>query len=217
MRDAPTVDPYCACSSSTILARHSVPCSVGISAEWNGHARFNRHKAKMSSILSVISSWLSTCFSEVQGGSNGQNYPASSVAKFNRHEAKMSSTLSVTSSWLSTCFSEVHGGSNGQNYPASSVFWFDSSVAVASDNDQSSGIQSAPTAKYVGAQHFGSTESTYSASTAFSGRIPCEYKAWWDIRWTAHLRGSVRIVRLWAYVRITQFPYLNIQQQGFLF
>jgi hypothetical protein len=107
MRDAPTVDPYCACSvsgSSTILARHSVPCSVGISAEWNGLAKFNRHEAKMSSMLSVTSSWLSPCFSEAHGGSNGQNYPASSVAKFNRHEAKMSSMLSVTSSWLSPCF-----------------------------------------------------------------------------------------------------------------
>ena len=55
-----------------------------------------------------------------------------------------------------------------QNDPASSISWFDFSTAVALVNDLSRGFQSMPTKKYDGAQHFGSTESTYSASTVFS-------------------------------------------------
>ena len=44
-------------------------------------------------------------------------------------------------------------------------------VAVTSVGDLSHGFQSAPTGNYVGAQHFGSTESNYSVSTAFSSGL----------------------------------------------
>ena len=37
-----------------------------------------------------------------------------------------------------------------------------------------------------------------------------------DFFLVSNLFVNVRIVRLWAYVQITQFPCLNIQQQGFL-